>query len=98
MKFEITPEQWAGGYYLLTVSRTELLKHYEEDKAECLKTINAMIEMFCAPHCFRTGISEKGLEDIVKGFRTTLKKFGLAIIENEKGLADLEMMYIRKRY
>lgn len=95
MKFELTPEQWADGYYLLTVSRTELLKHYEEDKAECLKTLNAMIEMFCAPHCFETGISEKGLESIVKGFTTTRKKFGLAIVENEKGLTDLEMMYIR---
>ena len=95
MKFELTPEQWADGYYLLTVSRTELLKHYEEDKAECLKTLNAMIEMFCAPHCFATGISEKGLEGIVKGFTTTRKKFGFAIVENEKGLADLEMMYIR---
>lgn len=93
MKFELTPN--GEGYYLLTVSRTELLKHYEEDKAECLKTLNAMIEMFCAPHCFETGISEKGLEGIVKGFTTTRKKFGLAIVENEKGLADLEMMYIR---
>lgn len=95
MKFEITPEQWADGYYLLTVSRTELLKHYEEDKTECLKTLNAMIEMFCSPNCFGTRLSEKGLDGIVKGFTTTRKKFGLAIVENENGLPDLEMMYIR---
>ena len=90
MKFELIPKRWADGY-LLTISRTELLKHYEEDKAECLKTLNTVIEMFCAPYCFHTEISEMRLETIIKGFTTTLKKLGLAIDENEE---SLELMYI----
>jgi trimethylamine:corrinoid methyltransferase-like protein len=95
MKFELTRAKWANDYYLLTVNRNELLKHYEKDKAQCLETLNAMIEMFCAPHCFEADISEQDLESIIKGFTTTRKKFGLTVAENEKGLARLEMMYIR---
>lgn len=92
MKFELTPDE--GGYYLLTISRTEFLKYFNADRELCLKLINGIIEMFCAPYCFGSGISEKGLEGIAKGFTNARKKFGLAIVENEKGLADLEMMYI----
>lgn len=93
MKFELTHKRWSDGY-LLTINRTELLKHYEENKAECLETLNAMIEMFCAPYCFEASISERALDGIVKGFTTTRKKFVLSISENEEGL---EMYYIQIR-
>lgn len=95
MKFEIKPHKQSD-YYFLTISKTELLKHYENNKDECFWTLNGIIEMFCAPQCFEIFMHEEELEDIVKGFKTTHKKLGFFITHDEKGHRTIGMMYIRK--
>ena len=87
MKFELTPNE--EGYYLLTISRTEFLKHFNADRELCLELINGIIEMFCAPWCFETSISATALENIAGNFTTSRKKFGFTINDGK-----LEMMYL----
>ncbi len=99
MKFELKKKEYS--YYdfppfLVTISRTEFLKNYENDKPKMLEELDYLVEMFCSPNCFCRTISEIAIDNIAKNFAPKYSAFFLEITENEEGLADLQMGYIKK--
>lgn len=99
MKFELNRKEFSEypdiPEYIVTIKRTEFLKHYEEEPEKLLEELNYLIEMFCSPNCFCKSLSEKALHNIAKNFKTTYREFFLEIVDNEKGQPDLQMGYVR---
>jgi hypothetical protein len=85
VKFELIPtnSEYHSQDFILYITRNELIKLYEENKALCYSSIGTVSEMFTAPNCFECYLEPKYIDSLYNGLieHKSYKGVLLSIVE-----------------
>lgn len=60
----ISPYLADDEYYEIYITRKQFMSEYEDDKEECLRTMQQIAEMYTSPHCFESSLSKDEIDGI----------------------------------